>query len=95
VDEICLDGASWRTSDDFYEAYLMAVGAPRWHGRNLDAVWDSLMGADINELNPPFRVRITGLSYMGEDVRSLVRRFAALLEEARSEGRGVEVTLES
>jgi RNAse (barnase) inhibitor barstar len=83
VDEIRLDGAAWRTNDDFYEAYLTAIGAPAWHGRNLDAVWDSLMNGDINGRNPPFRFCITGLAHMGPEARSLIARFAELIAEAR------------
>ena len=65
ANEIWMSGASWQSQDDFYEAYLTAVGAPVWHGRDLDAVWDSLTGADICANNPPFRLRVTGLAKMG------------------------------
>ncbi len=81
MDEIQLDGAAWQTNDDFYDVYLTAVGAPTWHGRNwdgrnLDAVWDSLMGGDINRRSPPFRFRITGLERM---VRKRVVSWRVLL----------------
>lgn len=67
VDNIQLDGRSWQFADDFYTAYLEAVGAPEWHGRNLDAVWDSLTGGDINQRNPPLRIIILGSKRMGAD----------------------------
>lgn len=94
MDEIPLDGRSWRTANDFYKAYLAAVGAPDWHGRNVDALWDSLTAGDINRRNPPFRARIAGLTEMSADARQMVERFAAFAAEARAAGHAVEVEYE-
>jgi len=94
VDEIRLDGGFWQTADDFYVAYLTAVGAPDWHGRNLDALWDSLTGGDINRRNPPFRVRIAGFAHMANNARQMVERFVAVVEEAKAAGHAVEVEVE-
>ena len=94
VDDLRLDGRLWHTADDFYSAYFRAVGAPDWHGRNLDALWDSLTGGDINRRNPPFRVHISGVSEMGDEVRRTVEQFAALIGEAKAAGHAVEVDLE-
>jgi hypothetical protein len=46
--EINLDARAWRNRDDFYGALLPSLGAPHWHGRNLDALNDSLRYDDIN-----------------------------------------------
>ena len=43
--ELVLNGADWTTKDDVYDAFFCAVGAPEWHGRNLDALADSIRGA--------------------------------------------------
>lgn len=48
VRELILDGAGWKTRDDVYDAFFGAVGAPNWHGRNLDAVADGISGGSIN-----------------------------------------------
>jgi len=78
VDEIHLGGRAWQSADDFYVAYLKAVGAPEWHGHNLDALWDSLTSGDINQRNAPLRILITGLDEMGLDARQS-KRAAAIL----------------
>ena len=78
MDDIHLDGGSWQSADDFYAAYLAAVGAPEWHGHNLDALWDSLTAGDIKQRNPPFRICIVGLEQMGLDARQMTERFATL-----------------
>jgi RNAse (barnase) inhibitor barstar len=93
VETIAINGGGWANASDFYEAYLAAVGAPKWHGRNLDALWDSLTGGGINQRNPPFRVQISGTSEMGDDARKMVTRFEALISEARGEGCSVEIAL--
>jgi RNAse (barnase) inhibitor barstar len=93
VESIELDGTTWARTDDFYNAYFAAVGAPEWHGRNLDAVWDSLTGGDINQRNLPYRVRIKGTSQMSADARELVGRFQGLVHQAQQAGHSVEVEL--
>jgi ribonuclease inhibitor len=93
VDNIHLDGRSWQSADDFYTAYLTAVGAPEWHGHNLDALWDSLTGGDINQRNPPFRIHVLGLQQMGPEAKQTMERFASLVEQARAEGHQIELEL--
>jgi RNAse (barnase) inhibitor barstar len=41
--EITLDAAAWRVFRDIHAAMLPALGAPDWHGPNLDAVYDALV----------------------------------------------------
>jgi len=93
VETIQLDGATWATANDFYCSYLAAVGAPSWHGRNLDALWDSLTAGGINQRNLPFRIQISGTKRMSSDAREMVRRFEALVREAEQEGHVVEIEL--
>ena len=57
---ITLDASGWTSRDDFYDALLPALGAPDWHGRNLDALYDSIGSGEINQVGPPLRVRING-----------------------------------
>ena len=40
--ELILNGAEWTTRDDVYDSFFRAVGAPDWHGRNFDALRDSI-----------------------------------------------------
>jgi RNAse (barnase) inhibitor barstar len=92
--EIILSGAGWRTDEDFYSAFLEAVGAPGWHGHNLDALYDSISCDDINELETPYRVRISGASSMSAEARRMVESFAKLVAEMRKEGIEVSVVCE-
>jgi hypothetical protein len=82
VEAVELPAADWSVVDDFYTAYFADVGAPEWHRRNLDAVWDSLTGGGINNRNPPFRICISGTARMPCDAREILSRFDAVVQEA-------------
>ena len=88
---VALDGSGWRIPADFYDALLPELGAPDWHGRNLNALYDSLRG-DINRLEPPFEVVIQGATGLSPDMQSFLTNVALLFEDARREF-GADVSL--
>ena len=59
---IPLDAHGWRARSDFYDALLSALGAPERHGDSVDALIDSIIVGDMNDVEPPFRVEVNGLS---------------------------------
>lgn len=80
-----LDATTWATIDDFYDALFQALGAPKWHGRNLNAldetmVWDS----EINALKPPYLIRILGVDALPAQVRDYIEHACACIAEARA-----------
>ena len=82
--KVLLDGQSWVSSDDFYEALLAALGAPSWHGRNLDALEETLRSGETNALNPPLDLAISGMESMGGEARTTVHRFNELVSDLRA-----------
>jgi RNAse (barnase) inhibitor barstar len=89
--EIVLSGDNWKTPEDLYGALLFSLGAPDWHGHNLDAVWDSITGGGINRIDPPFAIRVTGIDSLPEDCKALLDRLVDLLSEAKASGVPIEV----
>lgn len=89
--EIILDGTSWNTRDDFYNAFFKAVGAPNWHGRNFNALRDSITAGQINEIELPYAIHIYGVDKMPVEVKQLVNDFCSLVKEFRSEGYQVDI----
>lgn len=98
-----LDARAWRSADDVYSALLAALEAPGWHGRNLDALWDSLtegaarqpgpdLGSLINRVQPPFLVVVCHASGAPAAVQSLLSRIDRLFAEARAQ-HGLDVAL--
>ena len=82
--KVLLEGQKWVSSDDFYEALLAALGAPGWHGRNLDALDETLRSGDTNALNPPLDIAISGMNSMGAEARTTVHRFNQLVDDLRA-----------
>ena len=46
--EIILDASRWRTDVDLIEAVIKGLEGPDWHGRNYNALYDSIVGGSIN-----------------------------------------------
>jgi RNAse (barnase) inhibitor barstar len=65
-----LDASHWKTGLDFYEALLAALGAPSWHGRNINALIDSMIYDGINTIGPPLTIRITGTAHLPDEARN-------------------------
>jgi RNAse (barnase) inhibitor barstar len=91
MNNIQLNGSKWVSKDDFYEALLRALGAPDWHGKNLDALSDSLRGGDINRINPPLAIIVTGEREMAPEASDTLRRFGTLVSDLHA--RSLEVSL--
>ena len=88
---LTLDGTNWKTKDDFYDAFFKAVGAPDWHGRNFNALHDSIIYRDINQIEIPYTIRISGFGQAPEEVKNLVKDFCDLIKEFHSAGYDVDV----
>ncbi len=80
-----LDATGWRRPEHFYRALLPALGAPNWHGHNLDAINDSIFEGGINAVEPPFRIVVTGTSHVNEKMQEFLRKVAGLFDAARAE----------
>jgi len=89
-----LDAADWRTSDDVYDAFFKAVGAPEWHGRNFNALSDSIATGGINKTDVPYRIIIRSAGAMSPETANFLKDFAELAEELGSKGCPVEIRIE-
>lgn len=66
---IRLDASDWAGVQDFYDAVLPALGAPDWHGTNVNALVESMVQGDINKVEPPFRIEILNSECCSADIR--------------------------
>lgn len=94
-----LDASGWKNVLDFYDAILAAVGAPKGHGRNPNALVDSIVWGGMNRLEPPYTIRIFRTVLLPKDVREhigLVERdiVKARMEYRKQQGGDVEVAIE-
>lgn len=95
---IDLDARLWKTMDDFYDALLKAIGAPDWHGRNVNALADSMICGGINLLEAPYTIRILYVKSLAEAVRAHVSAAADTIQMVRDDvcrrtGTDVKVSL--
>jgi hypothetical protein len=80
---IGLDATKWKTVIDFYHALLASIGAPARHGQSPDALVDSMIWGGINAVEPPYTVRISGLSAAPKEVHDHVELVRGMLAEGR------------
>ena len=74
-----------------YDAFFQAVGAPEWHGRNLDALNDSIAAGSINQVEVPYRLVIQNYNKIGAGPKQMTDDFIALIREIAARGCPVEI----
>ncbi len=94
-----INAEKWKTSSEFYDALLSALGSPEGHGRSIDAAIDSMIWGEMNAIDPPYLIRIDGLAKLPRAVRREIEDLKEALSEARAEyrsvsGRDIEVGFE-
>jgi RNAse (barnase) inhibitor barstar len=79
-----IDVSDCVTADDVFQRLLAILDSPDWHGRNLDALWDSIT-SDINGLLPPYAIEVVGRDDVPKPVSVLLARIQTLFEEAQKD----------
>ena len=74
-----LDAEGWNSAEDVWSALLASLEAPTWHGRNLDALGDSLSGGDLNGVKAPLSFEIHHLDKASLAAQSELARIKALV----------------
>jgi hypothetical protein len=95
---IQLDGGAWKTPLDFDLALKSALGSPEYHGSSPDAFIDSMIWGGMNQVEPPYLIRIVQIGSVPSEVKDYIRLMASIIQEAREErcarGRGdIDVTI--
>ena len=93
--ELVLDAFGWKTKDDVYTAFFKVVGAPEWHGRNFDALNDSIATGQINEIGVPYRIVIQNYRPENDVVHKFVSDFSDLIHEIAARGCPVDIRIDS
>jgi hypothetical protein len=84
--EIALDGRDWRTELDFIEAVITGVDGPFWHGRNYNALYDSLVVGSINGVDGPYDFVIQPPAKATPEVKEAIAYFIQRVADWRAEG---------
>ncbi|VXC89787.1 conserved hypothetical protein [Sphingomonas sp. 8AM] len=88
---IRLDARGWQHREDFWAALLPALGAPDWHGPNLDALYDGLVAGE-NRVRPPLTVEIAIDTPLPEPLIDYLARVTGVFADAaRDTGLSIEL----
>lgn len=95
-----LDATQWKSIPDFYNALLAAIGAPAWHGKNPNALVDSMIWGGINAIEPPYTIKVVGSATVPKDVRDQIEVAKEDLAKGRMDyqnrcGGDVDVSIET
>ncbi len=71
--------SDWYWENDFYSAFLSSCRRPKWHGRNFDALRDSIAGGGINKIEVPYRIVIRDAPRGNKMVKRVLSEFTDLI----------------
>jgi len=81
MQQAILDCTGLETRDDFYNAFFKAVGAPAWHGRNFNALNDSIFVGNINKVELPYEIVVLHQQQARGEAADIVEDFIRFIEE--------------
>lgn len=95
VPQFALDARKWRSVEDVYNALFEILGSPAWHGKNFNALHDSIVTGQINRVGVPYILSIQGISSANSEVRLFVRDLVDLISKFEAQGCPVAIRVEN
>jgi RNAse (barnase) inhibitor barstar len=93
--ELFMDASKWNSLDDLYDSFFEAVKAPAWHGRNLNAVRDSIRAGQINEIEVPYCLVLKHSDRIPAHLKENAEFFIELVSNLAKEGIPVKIRIEN
>ncbi len=95
VPELKMDASKWDGFGGLFDSFFAAVGAPAWHGRNFNALHDSIVSGGINKVELPYLLLIENLDEASAEGFVAAQQFIELMGEFRSKGCPISVVVRS
>ena len=89
--EIVIDWEMLKDEESFYNSLLPQLSAPEWHGRNLDALADSIITGTINDVEPPYTITSLNEASVVVGMKGFQVLVLEVLREAEQSGREIHV----
>lgn len=86
VRKLFLDASQWKTTEVLYQSFFTAVGAPAWHGKNFDALKDSIVTGGINKIEVPYSLVIENFGEMPRSIRAFAEQFVEFIQNLEAAG---------
>src|SRR5438046_9824366 len=78
-----LDASGWEKPVDFMAALQLALGSCQGHGHSPDAFVDSMVWGGMNDVEPPYTVRVVNTARVPTEVRDYISLMVSLIRDAR------------
>jgi RNAse (barnase) inhibitor barstar len=95
VPELQLDASNWENTNDVYQSLFDALGAPVWHGKNFDALEESIVTGNINAVEVPYKLLICGMRTTTSEVQVFVSKLVNFISDREAEGCPISIQIES
>ncbi|KKC99070.1 barstar family protein [Photobacterium halotolerans] len=92
--EIIVDWKKVEREEDFYNIFLIQVKAPEWHGRNLDALADSVVTGGINSIEPPYTIYSINSGSVPGYLAEFQQKVLSIFNEGVARNRGIRIVSE-
>lgn len=92
--EIIINWKDIESEDRFFEVFLPQVSAPEWHGRNLNALGDSIVTGDVNGIEPPYTIINKNINSASGSLKEFQEKVFEVFQEAIDEKREIKVVSE-
>ena len=89
--ELVIDWAQIKDKDCLYDTLFEQLNSPSWHGRNLNALRDSVIVGDINGVEPPYKVLIRNENEIAEGLIELAEGVKEVFVDASRENEEIEI----
>lgn len=76
-----MDAKGWDVPDDVYNAFLGWWWAPSWHGRNFNALRDSVAVGRVNQIDVPYLIQIRDYAAVRTSAVAMARDFVGLIKQ--------------
>jgi hypothetical protein len=94
VPHLQLDATNWNHADDVYESLFSVLGAPPWHGKNFDALHESIVTGGINRVEVPYILKIQGISSAKPEARLFIKDLVDLISKFEEQGCPIAIQIE-
>ena len=92
--EITINWKDIESEDRFFEVFLPQVSAPEWHGRNLNALGDSIVTGGVNGIEPPYTILNKNTNSVSDSLKEFQDKVFEIFQEAINGKREIKVVSE-
>ena len=78
-----IDASQLNSAVDFYDVILSELGAPKWHGKNGNALIDSLIYGGVNKESPPILINVVNTKKADAKVLEEIKKIKESIDRHR------------